>query len=476
MALAGVLLPLAQLWAATPAGPGGAASASTPPMPAPPPSAGGSTVATGSAGLPAPIAAALARARIAPEAAFVWVGPAAGGPARLAHQAEQLANPASVIKLVTAAVALDTLGPTYTWATTVHVDGSLKQGVLHGNLVLKGGGDARLVSERLWLLLQRVQQIGVREVTGDIVIDRSAFELPDIDPGVFDGERHRPYNVQPDAFIVNGKTVVLSFHPEPALGLARIGAEPRLAGVDIPTSVPLVRADCGDWRSQLQADFSQPGQIRFGGRYALACGDRNWPVAYGDPASYNARAVAALWRDLGGKLAGKVRDGRVAPGSAALLEFVSPTLAEVVRDMNKHSNNLIAQHLFLTLSLAQQGVGRYEASRELMLARVRERAGCAADALRIDKGSGLSRDERVTPVCLARVLQARRATGAAGRAHLKTGSLANVAALAGVVHGPDGRRQIVVAIINHPQAGSDEARAALDAVLRWTLDDKDRQP
>jgi D-alanyl-D-alanine carboxypeptidase/D-alanyl-D-alanine-endopeptidase (penicillin-binding protein 4) len=294
--------------------------------------------------------------------------------------------------------------------------------------------------------------------------------------------------------------VTLSFHPEPALGVARIGAEPLLAGVDIPASVPLARSgECADWRAQLQADFSQPDRLRFVGRYTLACGDRSWPVAYVDPASFNARALSALWRSMGGKLGGKVRDGRVAPDSPVALEFVSPTLAEVVRDMNKHSNNLIAQHLFLTLSLAQQGVGRYEASRELLQTRVRERAGCGADALRIDKGSGLSREERISAACLARVLQwawaspwmpeliaslpvagvettARRATGAAGRAHLKTGSLANVAALAGVVHGPDGQRQIVVAIINHPLANSDEARAALDAVLRWAADDKDKLP
>jgi D-alanyl-D-alanine carboxypeptidase/D-alanyl-D-alanine-endopeptidase (penicillin-binding protein 4) len=450
--------------------------------------------------LPAPIAAALAHARIGPEAVFLWVGPTSPGPARLTHQAELPANPASLIKLVTSAAALDLLGPLYTWSTPVYVDGPISQGVLHGSLLLRGRGDPRLVSERLWLLLQRVQQLGVREISGDIVIDRSAFELPEIDPGAFDGERHRPYNVQPDAFLVNGKTVTLSFHPDPALGLVRLGAEPLLSGVDIPTSVPLLRSgDCGDWRSALQADFSQPDRVRFAGRFALSCGDKAWPVAYVEPASFNARAIAAMWRQMGGKLAGKVREGRVPPGLTPVLDFISPTLPEVVRDMNKYSNNLIAQQIFLTLSLAQQGVGRYEASRELVQTRLRERAACGSDELQIDKGSGLSRQERISAACLARLLQwawaspwmpellaslpiagqettARRASGAAGRAHLKTGSLNNVAALAGVVDLANGQRQIVVALINHPLAGSDEARAALDAVLRWTLDDKDTRP
>jgi D-alanyl-D-alanine carboxypeptidase/D-alanyl-D-alanine-endopeptidase (penicillin-binding protein 4) len=222
-------------------------------------------------------------------------------------------------------------------------------------------------------------------------------------------------------------------------------------------------------------------------------------VAYADPASFNARAIAAMWRELGGKLTGQVRDGRVRPGLVPLLEYVSPTLPEVVRDMNKHSNNVIAQQIFATLSLAQNGVGRYEASRELVHARLRERAGCGPDELRVDRGSGLSRQERVSAACLGRMLQwawaspwmpellaslpvagiettARRAISARGRAHLKTGSLNNVAALAGVVDGTDGQRHIVVAILNHPLAGGDDSRAALDAVVRWALDDKDNRP
>ncbi len=449
--------------------------------------------------LPPTIAAALTKARIGPEGVYLWVGAVGARQPRLAHQADRLANPASVIKLVTSAVALDVLGPLYTWNTPVYADGTVSQGMLRGSLVIQGRGDPRLVTERLWLLLRRVQQLGIREIRGDIVLDRSAFELPDTDPGAFDGERFQPYNAQPDALLVNGKAVFLSFHPEPTLGVARIGMEPALAGVDVPASVPLGRSECGDWRVGLQPDFSQPDRLRFNGHLPLSCGDKTWAVAYGDPASFNTRAIAAMWRELGGKLTGQVREGRARPGQTPLLELVSPTLPEVVRDMNKHSNNVIAQQIFATLSLAQQGVGRYEASREIVQAKLLERAGCGADELRIDRGSGLSRQERISAACLGQMMQwawaspwmpellaslpvagiettAKRAVSARGRAHLKTGSLNNVAALAGVVDGYDGQRVIVVAIINHPLAGSDDARAALDAVLRWTLDDKDTRP
>ncbi|MEY2688565.1 MAG: hypothetical protein RL375_2763 [Pseudomonadota bacterium] len=474
-------------------GPGSIGTTSAPPALAAEP--GAAPQAT----LPVTIAAALSKARITPDGIYLWVAPVGARQPRLAHQADRLANPASVIKLVTSAVALDVLGPLYTWNTPVYADGPVSQGVLRGSLVIQGRGDPRLVTERLWLLLRRVQQLGIREIRGDIVLDRSAFDLPDTDPGAFDGERFQPYNAQPDALLVNGKAVFLTFRPEPALGIARIGVEPALAGVEVPTSVPLGRGECGDWRLALQPDFSQPDRLRFHGALPPSCGDRTWAVAYGDPASYSARAIAAMWRELGGKLTGQVREGRARPGQTPLLDLVSPTLPEVVRDMNKHSNNVIAQQIFATLSLAQLGVGRYESSRDIVHARVQERAGCGADDIRVDRGSGLSRQERISAACMGRVLQwawaspwmpellaslpvagiettARRAVSARGRAHLKTGSLNHVAALAGVVDGADGQRSIVVAIINHPLAGSDDARAALDAVVRWTLDDKDSRP
>jgi D-alanyl-D-alanine carboxypeptidase/D-alanyl-D-alanine-endopeptidase (penicillin-binding protein 4) len=263
--------------------------------------------------------------------------------------------------------------------------------------------------------------------------------------------------------------------------------------------VPLQRGECSDWRQGLQADFSAPERISFSGRYLQACGEREWPVAFGDPARFNARALLGLWKQLGGTLGGQVREGRLPAGLPVLTELISPTLPEVVRDMNKHSNNLIAQQIFFSLSLAARGTGRVEASRELMQARLAEKAGCGREELQIDRGSGLSRQERITAACMGRVLRwawaspwmpellaslpvagiettARRAVGAAGRAHLKTGSINGVAALAGYVHREGGRRDIVVAIVNHPLAGTAESRAALDAVIRWALEAPDRRP
>ena len=438
--------------------------------------------------LPAEVDAALARAKLPREALSVLVVEAEGkAPPRVEHRSGVPVNPASIAKLATTFAALELLGPAFTWSTPVYLEGSVRDGTLHGNLYIRGQGDPKLVAERLWLLLRRVQGLGVRTISGDIVLDHSAFAVTAQDPGAFDGEPLRPYNAAPDALLLNFKAVVMTFTPLD--GQAQVHLEPPLAGVLLPANVPLTTGACGDWRGGLKADFSDASRIRFGGGYPIACGERSWPVAYADPASYAARAVAGLWRQMGGSLRGSVRDGPVPPGLAPAFELQSPTLAEVVRDVNKFSNNVMAQQLFLTLSLQQNGLGSTEASRQVMRQWWSARFG-PGDLPGFDNGSGLSRDERISGAQLARLLQAawasplmpelmaslplagvdgtmrRNGSKAAGLAHLKTGSLRDVNGVAGYVHAASGRRYVLVAIANHPQAAA--ARPAIDALVEWT--------
>ena len=451
----------------------------------------------GAAPLPAEVAAALDRAKLPRDALSVVVQEVGAPRARLVSQADQPVNPASLMKLLTTFAALDLLGPAWSWSTPVWLQGTVRDGVLDGNLVIKGNGDPKLVVERLWLLLKRVQQLGVREIRGDIVLDRSAFPgaepgAPEASPADFDGEPLRPYNVRADALLLNHKALLFTLTPDAARGVAVVSADMPLAGVRIDASVPLATGPCGDWRAALRADFSDPARVRFAGSYAAACGEKLWPVAYADPKSYNERALAGLWAELGGALGGSVHDG-VAPAGKPSFEIASPPLAEVVRDINKYSNNVMAQQLFLTLGLTQRGAGTPDASRELLRGWVAERLGPAAGAaLVVDNGSGLSRDNRVTAQLLARLLQVawaspvmpelisslpvagldgtlKRWRATPGRGHLKTGSLRDVNGIAGVVLGASGRRHVVVAIVNHPNAGA--ARPALDALVQWAADD-----
>jgi D-alanyl-D-alanine carboxypeptidase/D-alanyl-D-alanine-endopeptidase (penicillin-binding protein 4) len=442
------------------------------------------------AGLPPEVEIALQRAQVPREALHVIVQPVDGGLPRLLHEIDTPVNPASLVKLLTTYAALDLLGPAWSWKTPVWLAGPVQGGVLDGALVIKGSGDPKLVLERLWLMLKRVRQLGVDEIRGDIVLDSSAFVVPEGSAADFDNEPLRPYNVRPDALLFNHKAVAYAFVPDALRGVALVVTEPQLAGVQVERSVPLAAGPCNDWRGALKPSFADPTQVRFAGSYPLACGERTWPVAYPDPRSYNTRLVDAMWRELGGRLGGSVREG-LAPAAPPSFELVSPPLADVVRDINKFSNNVMAQQLFLTLALQTRGVGTPEAARETLRQWLQNR-GLPTDGVVIDNGSGLSRHTLVPVRLLAHLLlQAwtspvmpeltaslpvtgldgtlRRSRATAGRAHLKTGSLRDVAGVAGYVLAASGQRHVLVAVIQHPNANA--ARDALDALVQWTLDD-----
>jgi len=460
-------------------------------------------VATHAQGLPPEVDAALARAKLPRDAVSVLLVDAQGQAApRISHRASVPMNPASVMKLVTTYAALDLLGPAYTWSTPVFIDGAVRDGTLHGNLTIQGQGDPKLVLERLWLLLRRVQGLGIQTIAGDIVLDRSAFEVPPTDPSSFDGEPLRPYNAAPDALLINFKSVVMTLTPEASGTVARVQYDPPLAGVQMQATVPLLSGDCGDYRAALKADFSDPNRIRLLGGYPVSCGEKVWAVAYADPASFAARAVQGLWQDMGGKLAGSVRLGSLPKSASAprpAFEVRSAPLAEIVRDINKFSNNVMAQQVYLTLGRVLPSPagdadepplqpGSFDASRAVVQRWWKERIG-TTDMPVLDNGSGLSRNERISAQALGLLLQSAYAsplmpelmaslpiTGvdgtlrrvqsrASGSAHLKTGSLTDVVAIAGYVRGAAGKRWVLVTLVNHPNARA--ARPAIDALVEW---------
>jgi D-alanyl-D-alanine carboxypeptidase/D-alanyl-D-alanine-endopeptidase (penicillin-binding protein 4) len=463
----------------------------------------GSHPAGSTPALPAPVLQALQRAKVPPQALAVVVEDPRGEQARLRWNAQQPMNPASVVKLLTTVAALETLGPSWTWQTPVWLDGPIDkpgtEGVLQGNLHIKGTGDPKLTLERLWALLQRIRDLGVREIRGDIVLDQSAFQAPPAAPGDFDGESLRPYNVQARALMLNQRTVIYHFVPDAARGVARVAAEPALQGVRVEASVPLATGPCEDWRGQLKGQFQDPSRVRWLGRYPLACGAQQWPLAYADPASYDSRLLQSLWSGMGGVLTGRVREGP-APALPPSFEWASPTLAEVVRDINKFSNNTMAQQLALSWAAQiarAQGrdsgpVGAEEARTALQ--QWAQSQLPAPAGMRIENGSGLSRDQRLTAEQVAALLKRawaspvlpelmaslpvagapdgtlRRLQSSAGRAHLKTGSLRDVVAAAGYVLGRSGQRWVFVVFIHHEQAQA--ARPALEALVQWAIQDE----
>jgi D-alanyl-D-alanine carboxypeptidase/D-alanyl-D-alanine-endopeptidase (penicillin-binding protein 4) len=438
--------------------------------------------------LPPIVAAALRDAHIPPASTAFVVAPLDGGALRLELNSAAPMSPASTMKLVTTYAALGTLGPAYRWRTEVFAAREAKAGRLDGDLFLRGGGDPSLVAERWWLLVHRLRALGLREIRGDLVLDKSAFEPEAEAAATLDGNELRPYNVTPDALLVNFKTLSLQFLPDPRAGVARIVATPPLAGVRVPASVPLGSGPCGDWHARLQADFSDPWSPRLHGRYAAECGEQTWHLSLLGHDEYVGAAFRALWQAEGGVLTGSVREGRVPAEAQPLLTQESPPLAEVIRDINKFSNNVMARQLFLTIGAEST---RLPAAPQRSADTIR--AWLAADGLPLPElvlqnGSGLSREERISAAGLAQVLShawnsvhmpdfvaslplagvdgtMQHRFGAADSAYVKTGLLADVRAVAGYVFAASGRRYVVVAIINDRNAAG--GQAAHDELLQW---------
>jgi serine-type D-Ala-D-Ala carboxypeptidase/endopeptidase (penicillin-binding protein 4) len=453
--------------------------------------------------IPAPVAHALARANVPQSSVALYVHDVDAPKAALAYHAERAMNPASAIKLVTTFAALDLLGPTYTWKTEAYLVGSLDGDVLAGDLLLKGYGDPKLTIENFWLFLRGLRARGLREIRGDLVLDRTYFDLTDHDPAKFDDEPLRPYNVGADALLVNYKAVRFHFLPNETAKKVAVVPEPKLAQLEVKHDVRLADGPCRDWRAGLKLELQQTGPVArasFTGALPASCGDRVWNLAPFPQATYVHGVFKALWEELGGLIHGGVREGPAPADAKPFATHESPTAAEVVRDMNKFSNNVMARNVFLTLSAeVLKPPGRYDRSALTVQSWLEARKLHVPDLV-LENGSGLSRDDRITAHGLGRLLLAAyhsavmpefvssmplvaydgtmkrrmKHDGIAGQAHVKTGSLSDVRSLAGYVLDRRGRRFAVVFMVNHPNAGA--AQNAQDALLRWVHDAAPRAP
>ncbi len=452
------------------------------------------TTGTAADQLPRPLQQALSAAGIPAASVAIHIQELGRPQSSLSHNAELAMNPASTMKLVTSFAALELLGPTYSWKTDFFAGGAVRNGMLEGDLIIKGRGDPKMTVENFWLAVRKLRALGVREIRGDLVLDRSWFETGDTDPTRFDNEPLRPYNVAPDALLVNFKSVRFQFVPNTVNRTVSVAHEPQMAQLEVAPQVRLTDGDCGDWRAGLKADFRGDGaamRAGFSGSYPASCGERTWNVSLFSHPNYVFGVFKQMWLESGGSIRGGVRDGSAPPGSQLLFTTESPSASEVVRDINKFSNNVMARQLFLTLSAEILKLpGRNDRSFEVVQGWLSQRA-LSLPGLVMENGSGLSRVERITAAGMGRLLENAyqsavmpefiaslplvaldgtmrrrlRFEGVAGRAHIKTGSLADVRSIAGYVLDQNGRRHAVVFFINHPNAS--QGQAAQDALLRW---------
>ena len=465
------------------------------------------TISSRDSQLPESVLSMLAAANIPTDAVGAMVLRAADGTTVLSHRAEMSMQPASTLKVLTSIVALERLGPTYRGRTELRTNGELIDGVLRGDLVLRGLGDPDLEWEAFQRMLQTLRHKGITEIKGDLALDRRWFQpsRPDVGVPPFDESPEFRYNVIPDALLLNTNLLQLDFQSGDQLKTTgmRVGMSPSLDRVSVVSNMTFVDRACEKWEDGWKLPVvtrSGNGSIRIElqGEFPKNC-SASASISILDRTDFADRLFRTLWRNLGGTFSGQTRESvasDVATGGMRLLaQHQSRTLAEFTRDINKRSDNPITRLTFLSLG----ALSKLDAGSETSVRAEREiRAWLKEHAiddtgLVLDNGSGLSRSERIRPSQLAAtLLRAQRSkwapefmaslpivavdggmrnrlrnTTAAEHARVKTGSLRDVAAVAGYVPDAKNRLCIAVVMINHPLATGDVARPILDALIAW---------
>jgi D-alanyl-D-alanine carboxypeptidase/D-alanyl-D-alanine-endopeptidase (penicillin-binding protein 4) len=442
--------------------------------------------------LPVKIQQALAKAKIESSALALVLLPLNGPGVATFVNADVAVNPASTMKLITSYAALELLGPTHQWKTEFYTDGPLHNGVVQGNLYLKGGGDPKLNMEKLWLLMRDLRANGVQQITGDLVLDRSHFLQPPLAAFNDDGkDANKPFLVGPDSLLVNLKSVRMITRNEG--GKVMVAVEPPIASIHIDNRVKALPAGkCPNPNVGYTSKKQPDGSINLvvSGQLVAGCSSQTY-LALLDHPSYAAGAVRAIWQELGGSIQGRDRVADVPKGARLLARAFSPDLVEIIRDINKYSNNTMAQQLFLSLGAQFRTASDADDAKaaQRVIRQWLGRKGINADHLVMENGSGLSRNERVSAREMALMLQAAwkgpyaaefisalplvgmdgtmhkrlRRTALTGQAHIKTGTLNTVRAISGFSRDANGNTWAVVAILNHPRPWG--ASSILDQVL-----------
>jgi D-alanyl-D-alanine carboxypeptidase/D-alanyl-D-alanine-endopeptidase (penicillin-binding protein 4) len=404
-------------------------------------------------------------------------------------------NPASTIKTLTTLAALEELGPAYTWTTKVYALGPVEQGVLHGDLLIQGGGDPYLLEEQFRNLLKAIRVRGIERIEGDLVLDASYFDASVRSEPAIDNDAGRAYNVLPSALSLNFQAITYYFSPKADGSGVEVRADPPLPNLHINNRLRLKQGACTGYQRgvSFSYDDTTPDGVNFDGQFPSGCKLFSMARATNDPKTYMHGLFTLLWRELGGEFTGALRLEAAPAGVEPLLRWDSPPLADVIRYLNKYSNNLMARHMLLTLAAESGTVPATVAAGAQALTAYLSGLGIDITGLDVQNGSGLSRATRLTTAQLAAALRhgyhsrymaeyqaslpvvgedgtmrARlREEANRGYMHVKTGTLNEVSAVAGYVIGKSGRHYAVAGILNHADADRGPGVELTDALLAW---------
>jgi serine-type D-Ala-D-Ala carboxypeptidase/endopeptidase (penicillin-binding protein 4) len=359
---------------------------------------------------------------------------------------------------------------------------------------LQGGGDPYMTLERWWSFVQALRAQGLKSIDGDIIIDDTAFSLGKEDPGAFDGRPNRSYNVLPDALMVNFQSIDFKLVADQQSRRVQIVASPAPVNLRVENHIRFAPGRCSGatGRVDFQVASAEWDRVVFSGALSAQCAERSFARVLLKPATYAFGTFVSLWRQSGGEFNGKLRVEPAPVDAKPLLAFDSLSLGEIVRLTNKHSSNLMARHLLLTLGSERFGLPATVEKGVAAIADWARGRGLDLNGVDIDNGSGLSRSTHISVLQMAKILNAgyhspfapeylaslplagmdgtlrsRMKSSPAGSVRLKTGHLDGVSGVAGFVTTPAGKTYVLVSLVNHVRADFGAAEPVHAALVSW---------
>jgi len=398
-------------------------------------------------------------------------------------------SPASVIKLLTTYASLLELGYDYRWETKFYYTGSIKRGVLHGDLIVKASGDPTLKTKDINEIVDSLVNQGIKKITGNIVIDKTIFKVSSRNNSGFDKNIYSPYNAMPDAMMFNQRKSTICVTPHGRR--ISINKDVPDQSYKIVNKLKSVKGSCRGSRSWPKLRIKNNTMI-LSGKLSRHCGNRKICKVVTKPHLSFYYTLKKEIKNRGIKFKGRLKLKKRSKKSRYMFSHYSPSLEEIISITAKKSNNLFARQLLLTLGAKKYGEpSTLKKGRNAIEAILNSHHILEKGKTFIENGSGLSRISKITAQSLGNLLLdgssnydqrwmdtlsvagidgtiKRRFSHSTvfGRAWMKTGTIRGVANIAGYVEGASGERYVVVVLVNDKYS-SRYGRKLANTVIEW---------
>ena len=393
----------------------------------------------------------------------------------ITHNEKNFFNPASLAKIVSTFIALEVLGPQFSWQSDFYHNGTINGDTLNGDLIFKGRGDATFSINNLENSIRKIQRKGLKKINGNLILDMSYFGL-DSKEKTFDNDPMRAYNALPTPVVIQSNTMNFIFTTKDSN--LDIESNPDIEYVTIKNNIKITNNRCIDWKSKLNYRTKKENskiKVIFSGKYSRKCGTKSINLSVLDDNKYFYNIFKDRWNANGGDFSGDL-DVTFIKGAdwKVLHSHISKPLSEVIRDTNKYSLNLLARNTMLTVLAEDSDLLVLESSVNKYVQKWLKKNNLPYKGLFFENGAGLSRNSVLTSEQLLllmekiyydplmpEMLSSFPISGVDGTlkrrmnyssfkksAHFKTGSMKNVNAIAGFLLDKNKEMKIFIFIMN----------------------------